>query len=78
MEIVGKIDTYKNPINLYNRFSEHLDSTKFDVQNNQVTLKNGSTMIYLLRICHDLDQNKQDIAENVCNAINVLFFSIFI
>ena len=69
MEIVGKIDTYKNPINLYNRFSEHLDSTKFDVHNNQVTLKNGSTPNDLLRVFHDLDQNKHDVAENVRNAI---------
>jgi len=69
MEIIGKIDTYKNPINLYNRFNEHLDSTKFDVHNNQVTLKNGSTPNDLLRIFHDLDQNKHDVAENVRNAI---------
>ena len=69
MEIIGKIDSYKNPINLYNRFSEHLDSTKFDVHNNQVTLKNGSTPDDLLRVFHDLDQNKHDVVESVRNAI---------
>ena len=23
MEVIGKVETYKNPINLYNRFSEN-------------------------------------------------------
>ena len=69
MEIIGKIDTYKNPINLYNRFNEHVDSTKFDVRNNHVTLKNGSTADDLLRVLHDLDDDKHDVAENVRNAI---------
>ena len=69
MEIVGKIDTYKNPINLYNRFSEHADTSKFNVRSNQVTLKNGSTANDLLHMLNALDDDKYDVAQSVRNAI---------
>ena len=69
MEIVGKIDTYKNPINLYNRFNEHKDSTKFEIRNNQVTLKNGTVASDLLNVLQDLDNNKHDVAETVRTTI---------
>ena len=69
MEIVGKIDTYKNPINLYNRFSEHVDNSKFDVRNNQVILKNGSTANDLLHTLNTLDDDKYDVAESVRSVI---------
>ena len=42
MEIVGKIDTYKNPINLYNRFGEAIKKEgddRFERTNNKITLK---------------------------------------
>ena len=68
MEFVGKIDTYKNPINLYNRFSEITKKQKderFQVQNNKVTLKNGASPKELFDLFYNLDIEKHEIAEEV-------------
>ena len=46
MHVVGTVQSYKNPINLYNLFSEQTKKQKddrFNVTNNKVTLKNGTT-----------------------------------
>ena len=68
MEFVGKIDTYKNPINLYNRFSEITKKQKderFQVQNNKVTLKNGASPKELFDLFYNLDIEKHEIAQEV-------------
>ena len=70
MEVVGKVETYKNPINLYNRFSENTKKQKderFTVINNKVTLKNGTTPNELLNMFHHLDDQKHSVAEQVKN-----------
>ena len=72
MDIVGKIDTYKNPINLYNRFSEITKKQKderFQVQNNKVTLKNGTSPKELFELFHNLDNEKHEIAHEVQNTL---------
>ena len=61
MNVIGTVETYKNPINLYNLFSEHAKKMKddcFHVMNNKVTLKNGTTPAELLDFFNTLnDQN---------------------
>ena len=72
MELVGKIDTYKNPINLYNRFSEITKKQKderFQVQNNKVTLKNGTSPKELFDLFYTLEIEKHEIAHEVQNAL---------
>ena len=68
MEVIGKVNTYKNPINLYNRFSEQTKKQKdsrFDVLHNKVTLKNGTTPTELLHMFNTLDDQKHSVAEQV-------------
>ena len=72
MHIVGTVETYRNPINLYNLFSEqtkkHKD-TRFDVTHNKVTLKNGTTPVELLDVFNSLNDQKYSVAECVKNAL---------
>ena len=72
MDIIGKIETYKNPINLYNRFSEitkkHKDE-RVQVQNNKVTLKNGASSQELFELFHNLDTEKHEIAQEIQNVL---------
>ena len=68
MTVVGKIKTYKNPINLYNRFSEQTKKqkdTRFEVVHNKVILKNGTTPNELLDFFNALNDQKHEIAERV-------------
>ena len=68
MEIVGKIDSYKNPINLFNRFNESIKQQKderFYKSNNKIVLKNGSTAEDLMHVFHSLDEDKHSIAHKV-------------
>ena len=71
-DIIGKIETYKNPINLYNRFSEITKKQKderFQVQNNKVTLKNGASSQELFELFHNLDTEKHEIAQEIQNVL---------
>ena len=68
MEVVGKIDTYKNPVNLYNRFGESIkkqNDDRFQKSNNKVTLKNGSTVEDLMSTFRHLDNDKHETANKV-------------
>ena len=68
MNVIGTVETYKNPINLYNLFSEHAKKKKdsrFHVMNNKVTLKNGTTPTELLDFFNTLNDEKHEIAEHV-------------
>ena len=69
MDIVGKIETYKNPINLYNRFVETKDDTRFRVKNNKIVLQNGSTSHDLMHAFNTLNEEKHDTARKVCDAL---------
>ena len=72
MHIVGTVESYKNPINLYNLFSEQTKKSKdsrFDVMHNKVTLKNGTTPIELLDVFNSLNEKKHDIANQVQRAL---------
>ena len=65
MEIVGKIDTYKNPINLYNRFGEAIKKEgddRFERTNNKITLKGGCTVNDLMNVLHVLEDDKHNVA----------------
>ena len=68
MDVVGKLNTYNNPINLYNRFSERKDE-RFKIKSNKVVLKHGSTPNDLLNTFHDLNDDKYTVAEEVKNAL---------
>jgi len=68
MQVVGKIETYKNPINLYNRFVESGD-TRFDVNYNKIVLKNGSTCDDLMTTFNTLNEDKHETAKKVRNAL---------
>ena len=68
MDVVGKLNTYNNPINLYNRFSERKDE-RFKIKSNKVVLKHGSTPNDLLNTFHDLNDDKYNVAEEVKNAL---------
>ena len=66
MEVVGKIDTYKNPINLLNRFDESIKKEgdeRFHKTNNKIVLKNGSTAEDLMHVFHDLEEDKHVVAK---------------
>ena len=68
MEVVGKIDSYKNPINLLNRFNESIKKEgdeRFHKTNNKIVLKNGSTAEDLMNVFHNLDEEKHTVAHNV-------------
>ena len=68
MHVVGTLQTYKNPINLYNLFSEQTKKQKddrFDVTNNKVTLKNGTTPTELVQALQNLEEKKHSVAEKV-------------
>ena len=72
MHVVGTVESYKNPINLYNRFSEQAKRNKdsrFDVSHNKVTLKNGTTPTELLGVFNTLNEQKHDVAEQVQSAL---------
>ena len=72
MHVVGTVESYKNPINLYNRFSEQTKKNKdsrFDVSHNKVTLKNGTSPTELLGVFNTLNEQKHDVAEQVHNAL---------
>ena len=68
MEVVGKIDTYKNPINLLNRFNESIKKggdERFYKSNNKIFLKNGSTADDLMDVLRALDEDKHVVAHKV-------------
>ena len=68
MTVVGKIDSYKNPINLFNRFGETIKSTcddRFKKSSNKIVLKDGQTSDDLMNIFRILDDDKHCVAENV-------------
>ena len=72
IEIVGRIEGYKNPINLYNRFSERTKRNKdgrFEIVNNKVTLKNGTTSCELFDALNMLNDEKYTIADEVQDAL---------
>ena len=72
MHVVGTVESYKNPINLYNRFSEQAKRQKderFQVTHNKVVLKNGTTPSELLECFNTLNEQKHDVAEQVQNAL---------
>ena len=72
MHVVGTVESYKNPINLYNRFSEQTKRQKdkrFQVTHNKVVLKNGTTPTELLECFNTLNEQKHDVAEQVQNAL---------
>ena len=72
MELVGKIDSYKNPINLFNRFGESIktgNDERFKKSNNKIVLRNGSTVEDLMTVFHVLDGDKHTTAINVKNCI---------
>ena len=73
MEVVGKIDSYKNPINLLNRFNESIKKQgdeRFSKTNNKIVLKNGSTVNDLMHVFHDLDEDKHTVANDVRKCIS--------
>ena len=68
MTVVGKNDSYKNPINLFNRFGETIKSTcddRFKKSSNKIVLKDGQTSDDLMNIFRILDDDKHCVAENV-------------
>ena len=72
MEVVGKRDSYKNPINLFNRFGESIktgNDERFKKSNNKIVLRNGSTVEDLMTVFHVLDIDKHTTAINVKNCI---------
>ena len=72
MEVVGKIDSYKNPINLFNRFNESIkkeNDDRFQKSNNKIVLKNGSTVEDFMHVLHNLDEDKHSVANNVKNCL---------
>ena len=72
MHVVGTVESYRNPINLYNLFSEQTKKQKdarFDVTHNKVTLKNGTAPIELLGVFKSLNDQKFSVAECVKKAL---------
>ena len=72
MEVIGMIDSYKNPINLLNRFDESIKQegdNRFQKRNNKIVLKNGSTTDDLIHVFHNLDDDKHAVAKNVRKCI---------
>ena len=72
MEVVGKIESYKNPINLFNRFGESIkmhSDDRFSKSNNKIVLRNGSTVEDLMTVFHTLDNDKYMTANDVKNCL---------
>ena len=72
MEIVGKISTYKNPINLFNQFGDYLKENgihRFKKTNNKIILNNGSTANDLMETIRSLEEEKHNVAELVMNNV---------
>ena len=72
MQIIGTVESYKNPINLYNRFSEQTKKQKdsrFEVTHNKVTLKNGTTPTELLDWFNSLNEQKHEVTNKVKRAL---------
>jgi hypothetical protein len=72
MEIVGKISTYKNPINLFNRFGDYIKENgenRFKKTNNKIILNNGSTANDLMETIRSLEEEKHNVAELVMNNV---------
>ena len=72
MNVTGTVETYKNPINLHNLFSEQTKRQKdarFKVTHNKVTLKNGTTPTELLDAFNALNDQKHSVAERVKQAL---------
>ena len=72
MKLVGTVETYKNPINLHNLFSEQTKRQKdarFKVTHNKVTLRNGTTPTELLDAFNALNDQKHSVAERVKKAL---------
>jgi len=72
MNVIGTVESYRNPINLYNRFSEQTKRQKderFEVTHNKVTLKNGTTPIELLECFNTLNEQKFSVANEVKKAL---------
>ena len=68
MEVVGKINGYKNPINLLKRFNESIKKEgddRFLKSNNKIVLMNGSTAEDLMHVFRTLDEDKHTVANNV-------------
>jgi Protein of unknown function (DUF3627) len=70
MEEVATIDSYMNPINLYNRFTEHVKGDKrFKVSHNKVIVQDDTSAQDLLDIIDELDDQKYDVARAVQQAL---------
>ena len=72
MYIIGSVETYKNPINLYNLFSEQVKKQKderFKVTHNKVILQNGATPEELLDCFISLEEQKHTVANRVKGAL---------
>ena len=72
MDVVGKISTYKNPINLFNRFGDYLKENgedRFKKTNNKIILNNGSTAADLMETIRALEEEKHIVAETVKNNV---------
>ena len=72
MEVIGMMDSYKNPINLLNRFDESIKQerdNRFQKRNNKIVLKNGSTADDLIHVFQNLDEDKHTVANNVRKCI---------
>ena len=68
MTVVGKIDSYKNPVNLFNRFSETIKNTcddRFKKSSNKIMLKDGHTTDDLMDVFRTLDNDKHSVAKDV-------------
>ena len=68
MTVVGKIDSYKNPVNLFNRFSETIKNTcddRFKKSSNKIMLKDGHTTDDLMDVFRTLDDDKHSVAKDV-------------
>ena len=68
MTVVGKIDSYKNPINLLNRFGEAIKNTgddRFKKTSNKIVLKDGHTSDDLMNVFRILDDDKHSVAKEV-------------
>ena len=72
MTVVGKIDSYKNPINLFNRFGETIKNTcddRFKKSSNKIMLKDGYTPDDLMNVFRTLDDDKHSVANDVNNCL---------
>ena len=68
MTVVGKIDSYKNPINLFNTFGETIKNVCDDrVKNfsNKIILKDGHTTDDFMDVYRTLDDDKHSVVKNV-------------